>query len=74
MTLTSIQSIVTSRLPKEQNFWLKNLTDDLVNREAVEELVKAYHEHRENTLYRLVMTKLLIPFFIIVLENTLCYN
>jgi len=50
-----IQLIVTSRLSKEQNFWLKNLTDDLGNREAVEELARAYYEHRKNTLYRSVM-------------------
>ena len=50
-----IQLIVTSRLSKEQNFWLKNLTDDLESREAVEELARVYHEHRENTLYRSVM-------------------
>lgn len=69
-----IQLIVTSRLCKEQNFWLKNLTDDLKSREAVEELARGYHEHRENTLCRSVMTKLAIHFFIIVLENPLCYN
>jgi len=50
-----IQLIVTSRLSKEENFWLKNLTDDLPDRAAVEELAKEYHEYRKNTLYRSVM-------------------
>ena len=50
-----IQLIVTSKLSKEHNFWLKNLTDDLPDRAAVQELAKVYHEYRENTLYRSVM-------------------
>ena len=50
-----IQIIVTSRLSKENNFWLKNLTDDLTDREAVEEIAKVYHNYRKNTLYRSVM-------------------
>lgn len=50
-----MQIIVTSRLSKEENFWLKNLTDDLPDRAAVEELAKEYHEYRNNTLYRSVM-------------------
>lgn len=50
-----MQLIVTSRLTKEENFWLKNLTDDLTDREAVEELAREYHEYRKNTLYRSVM-------------------
>lgn len=50
-----IQVIVTSRLSKAENFWLRNLTDDLPDRAAVEELAREYHEHRKNTLYRSVM-------------------
>ncbi len=50
-----VQIIVTSRLSKEENFWLKNLTDDLTDREAVAELAKEYRVHRKNTLYRSVM-------------------
>ena len=50
-----IQLIVTSQLSKEQNFWLRNLTDDLKGRDAVKELAKAYRGHHENTLYRSVM-------------------
>ena len=50
-----IQLVVTSRLSKENNFWLKNLTDDLTDAEAVQELAREYQDHRENTLYRSVM-------------------
>ncbi len=50
-----IQLIVTSRLLKENNFWLKNLTDDLQEAETVKELAKEYQGHRENVLYRSVM-------------------
>ena len=50
-----IQLIVTSRLSKENNFWLKNLTDDLSDADAVKELAMEYRNHRENTLYRSVM-------------------
>lgn len=53
--ILAMQLIVTSQLSKEENFWLKNLTDDLSDRDAVEELAKEYHEHRKNTLYRSVM-------------------
>jgi len=50
-----IQLIITSKLSKKENFWLRNLTDDLPDYAAVEELAKEYHEHRKNTLYRSVM-------------------
>ncbi len=50
-----IQLIVTSRLSKEHNFWLKNLTDDLSDTEAVRELAKEYQDKQRNILYRSVM-------------------
>lgn len=50
-----IQLIVTSRLSKEHNFWLKNLTDDLSDTEAVRELAREYHDKQKNILYRSVM-------------------
>lgn len=53
--ILAMQLIVTSQLSGEENFWLKNLTDDLPDRVAVEALAKEYHEHRKNTLYRSVM-------------------
>lgn len=50
-----IQLIVTSRLSKEENFWLQNLTDELPDKAAVEELARVYQDKRKNTLYRSVM-------------------
>lgn len=50
-----IQLIVTSRLSKEHNFWLKNLTDDLTDTEAVRELAREYQDKQRNILYRSVM-------------------
>ena len=50
-----IQLIVTSRLSKEHNFWLKNLTDDLTDTEAVRELAREYRDKQQNQLYRSVM-------------------
>ena len=50
-----IQLIVTSRLSKEHNFWLKNLTDDLTDPEAVRELAREYQDKQQNILYRSVM-------------------
>lgn len=50
-----IQLIVTSRLSKEHNFWLKNLTDDLSDTEAVRELAREYQDKQKNILYRSVM-------------------
>ena len=53
--ILAMQLIVTSQLSEEENFWLKNLTDDLPDRMAVDVLAREYHEHRKNTLYRSVM-------------------
>jgi len=50
-----IQLIVTSRLSKEHNFWLKNLTDDLSGTKAVRELAREYQDKQKNILYRSVM-------------------
>jgi len=50
-----IQLIITSRLSKEHNFWLKNLTDDLTDTEAVRELAREYQNKQRNILYRSVM-------------------
>ena len=51
----AIQIIVTSRLSKEQNFWLRNLTDDIKEPEVIREIAKKYQENRGNRLYRSVM-------------------
>ena len=49
-----IQIIVTKRLLKEENFWLRNMTASLTQKEA-EELVYAYEGHEKDNLYKSVM-------------------
>ena len=49
-----VQLIVTSRLSKEENLWLKSLTNNLTRTEA-EELVCAYDGHANENLYASMM-------------------
>lgn len=49
-----MQFIVTSEL-EEDNLWLKNLTNDLSERETAEKLLKEYGKHKKDELYRSVM-------------------
>lgn len=49
-----MQLIVTSELT-EDNLWLKNLTNDLSERETAEKLLKEYGKHKKDGLYRSVM-------------------
>lgn len=49
-----MQFIVTSEL-EEDNLWLKNLTNDLAERETAQKLLKEYGKHKKNELYRSVM-------------------
>ena len=49
-----VQLIVTSRLSKEENLWLKSLTNNLTRTEA-EELVCAYDGHAKENLYASMM-------------------
>ena len=53
--IIAMQLIVTSRLSKEQNFWLSNLTDDIREPEQVQEVSAEYRKHRGNKWYRAVM-------------------
>ena len=50
-----IQLIVTSQLSKQNNFWLRSLTNDLKEREEAEEIVREYQKHEGNQLYHSVM-------------------
>lgn len=50
-----IQLIHTSELSAENNFWLKNLTNDLKGTEEVQELIKAYDKRKKENLYQSVM-------------------
>ena len=49
-----IQIIVTKKLSKKENFWLKNLTNDLTRKEA-EQLIYEYEGHKQNILYQSIM-------------------
>lgn len=50
-----IQIIITSRLSKEENFWLKSLTDQLKSASDAKDLLYEYQKHKTNTLYQSVM-------------------
>ena len=51
----SIQLLVQKRLSEEENFWLKNLTNDLKEKQRAERLLVEYKEHQSDVLYQSVM-------------------
>lgn len=50
-----MQLIITSKLSKEINFWLKNLTNDLKETREMEDLVLEYSKHQKSKLHQSVM-------------------
>lgn len=50
-----MQLIVTSKLSKEDNFWLKNLTNDLKKKEEADELFEEYGKHSNSNLHKSIM-------------------
>ncbi len=50
-----IQLLVQKRLSEEENFWLKNLTNDLKEKRNAERLLVEYKKHESDLLYRSVM-------------------
>lgn len=50
-----MQLIVTSRLSEDTNLWLRNLTNDLSNRESATKLLRSYEQHRHNRNYKSVI-------------------
>ena len=50
-----MQLIVTSKLSAEDNFWLKNLTNDLKKKEEADRLFKEYGKHSDSKLHKSVM-------------------
>ena len=46
---------MTSRLTAEENFWLKNLTNDLKEKEEAENLFTEYGKHKDSNLHKSVM-------------------
>ena len=50
-----VQVIHTAKLSKENNFWLKNLTNDLRTREDAQNLLEKYEKRQKENLYQSVM-------------------
>ena len=50
-----MQIIVSSRLTKKENLWLKSLTDHLKTKDIMGELLEEYKENYKNPLYESVM-------------------
>ena len=50
-----MQLIVTSKLTKEKNFWLKNLTNDIKDPETIREIIAEFRKHEKDKLYRSIM-------------------
>lgn len=50
-----MQLILTSKLSKENNFWLRNLTNDLKEENEAETLVLEYSKHQKSKLHQSVM-------------------
>ena len=50
-----IQIAVTSRLSKTDNFWLRNLTNDLEEKQEVEEILNEYEKCKHSKLHKSVM-------------------
>lgn len=54
-TFFPMQLIITSRLSKEKNFWLRNLTNDLQSTLEAREIAEEFRKHKDNQLYHSVM-------------------
>lgn len=50
-----IQFIVTSQLSEKENFWLKNLTNNLQDERIAKKLIEFYKEHEDDIHYKSVM-------------------
>ncbi len=50
-----MQIIVTSKLTKEKNFWLKNLTDGIKDSKTIKEITEEYQKNHKSELHRSVM-------------------
>ena len=50
-----IQFIVTSQLSKDENLWLKSLTDQLKRTDLMDGLLDSYKENYKNPLYKSMM-------------------
>lgn len=53
--MISMQFIVTAQLSEEENFWLKNLTNDLRDKRIAQQLIEDYKIHKDDIHYSSVM-------------------
>ena len=50
-----MQLIVTKKLSKDRNLWLRSLSFDLKDRSIIDKISREYRKHRNNELYKSVM-------------------
>lgn len=50
-----MQLVVTSKLSKEENFWLRNLTNDLKENAEAENIITEYEKYNHSKLHKSVM-------------------
>ena len=50
-----MQLIVTKKLSRDKNLWLRSLTFDLKDRSLINKISREYRKHRNNELYKSVM-------------------
>ena len=50
-----MQLVVTSKLSKEENFWLRNLTNDLKENAEAESIITEYEKYNHSKLHKSVM-------------------
>ena len=50
-----MQLVVTSKLSKEENFWLRNLTNDLKENAEAENIITVYEKYNHSKLHKSVM-------------------
>ena len=50
-----MQLLVTSKLSEEENFWLRNLRNDIKLKEEAESILKEYEKHNHSNLHKSVM-------------------
>ena len=50
-----MQLILTSKLSKKENFWLRNLTNRLKEHREVNDLATEYEKHKNNELHKAIM-------------------
>lgn len=50
-----VQLILTSKLSNEENLWLRNLTNDLTEKDTARKMITEYEQHKDDRRYESVM-------------------